>query len=287
MESDYSNKSIKKALSILRSFTAPEPELSATEVARKVGIPWSTTFRILKTLTEEGLLHYDSKNGRKYSIGLALYELGGLYLGTTDIFKAAGLVVKTLNKLTSECVSVSIFDKGHTVIIMKEEPRYHFRFHRYIGERLPAYSTSTGKALLSELSDLEIDSIVLGENLPPLTKKTIATKAEFKKELAEIRKTGVSFDKEGSYEGVEGIASKILNNNGKAIAAMCFVVPTFRMNDSKRQVLANLIKLGCSLTSYRLGYQDKNKPIYDIQEIHTWWIKNGFASDSDALFDTR
>jgi len=92
------NKSLSKAVSVIRCFTPKELELSAADVARKIGIPKTTAHRILKTFAEVGLLEQNATT-HKYTIGPLLYMLGNLYLSTTDVLKAAEPVLEKLNEL--------------------------------------------------------------------------------------------------------------------------------------------------------------------------------------------
>ena len=270
MKDSNINKSLLKAIAVMKSFTPDELELGTVDIARKIGIPLTTTHRILATMTRGGLLEQNAKNG-KYMIGPAFYALGSLYLGTTDIFKVAEPVTKALNDLTGEAVAIAILYQGNVVLIMKEESKHDFRVVTHVGSILTAYASAMGKALLSELTETEIDRIIPEERLPPRTKKTIATKTELKLELEQIRKTGIAFDIEGNYEGVVGIASVIRDRSGKAVAAMSIPVPPFRTDQATRELIAKLVRLGTSLISYRLGYQDTVNPVRDIQEIRFWW----------------
>jgi len=267
-------KSLRRAISVLKCFTPEQPELRGTEIAQKVGIHKTTAHRMLATLAEEGLLDRDVKTG-KYMIGPALYAMGSLYLSTTDVLKTAMPVVKALNDLTGEAVNIGIREKHNIIVVMKEESNYPVRFYHHIGSVMPAYASAMGKALLSELTEEELDSLYPEEKLQPLTKKTIATKTGLKLELEEIRKTGVSFDREGLYEGAEGIASVVRDASGKAIAGMSISVPVFRLQQIGHEgLLATLIKMGSSLVSYRLGYQDTVNPVRSIEEIRSWWEQN-------------
>ena len=263
-------RSLLRAISIIKSFTPKELELSGAEIARKVGIAKTTAYRILECLTENGLLEQNEKRG-KYTIGRELYVQGSLYLGSTDVLKAAEPVMETLNDLTNEAVNLGILDKGNVVFIMKAESKYHFRFAIHIGSVIPAYASTMGKALLSELTEEELARLYPDEKLTPVTKKTIPTKTELKLDLEKIRKSGISFDNEGGYEGVDGIGSVIRDTTGKAIAAMSISVPVFRRDQTYRKRLETLVRLGTNLVSYRLGYQDKDYTVRDIEEIRLWW----------------
>lgn len=268
-----SMRSLVRAISVMQSFTPNELELGGVDIARKVGIPKTTAYRILETLAEGGLLERNEKTG-KYAIGPVFYALGRLYLSTTDVLKTAEPVIETLNELTNESVHMGIFVKGDVILVIQEESRHAVRYAPPAGTLIPAYASAIGKVFLSELTEAELDRLYPEERLRPLTKKTVASKTELRERLEQIRKTGVSIEQEGTYEGIEGIASVIHDASGRAVAAMVFPIPTYRMNQSYRERLATLIKLGCSLTSYRLGYQDKVNPIHDIEDIRLWWEQN-------------
>jgi len=268
-----SMRSLRRALLILSSFSADELELSVSEISYRTGIPKPTVHRIITPLVEFGFLYKNSKRG-KYLIGPSLLSLGSLYLRKVNITKAADSVIKMLNELTGETITVTILDKGNILVVMKEESKHELRIASSIGSSRPAYATASGKALLSELTDEEIDTLFHEERLEPITQKTIKTKTELKRELENINKSGISLDSEGGYEGVEGIGSVIRDANGKAVAAMSIAVPVFRIHQAYRKRLEMLVRLGTSLVSYRLGYQGKDYIVRDIEEIRLWWEQN-------------
>lgn len=267
---DSNVKSLWKAISVIKCFAPNTLELSVADIAKRGGIPKPTVHRLISTLIKGGFIEKNANTG-KYRIGVDLYTQGSLYLSSTDTLKLAEPVMKTLNELTGEAINLAVLDKSNIVFIMKEETKGAFRFFRHIGSVLPAYASAMGKALLSELTESEIDDLFPDERLQPLTKKTIATKTELKRELEHIRKTGYSIDIEGNTEGAMGIASSIRNASGRAVAAMSITIPVSKMNQYNCENLAALIRPASSLVSYRLGYQDSTNPVRDIKDLISWW----------------
>jgi DNA-binding IclR family transcriptional regulator len=137
-----------------------------------------------------------------------------------------------------------------------------------------------GKVLLSEFSDEQIDTLYPNERLQPLTRKTITSKKVLKRELEQIRETGLSYSDGGTYEGLFGIATLIRNANGKGIAAVSINVPSIKSNSIDKEKLGVLIKMGANLISYRLGYENMVDPVRNIREITSWWERNQSVSDS-------
>jgi len=257
-------------MSVIQCFSATEPALTVNEICNKVGLPKPTVYRLLGTLVHGRFLEKDEKT-KEYKIGPELYMLGSLYLNTTDLIVAAEPVTKALNDMTGEAVNVSIIDRAYSIIVLKEETKYRFRWGIHVGHSTVAYSSSMGKALLSELTDEEIDKLYPQENLKKITPKTIATKTELKHELEQIRKTGIAYLVEGDTQGIGGVGAIIRNANGKAVAAMSFSFPRFRVNKARERRLARLIKMGANLVSYRLGFLDKDNSVHGIEDLFLWW----------------
>ena len=225
-----------KAIAVIKSFTLDELELGAKDISRKIGIPFTTTHRILTTLTKERMLEKDPGT-RKYRMGPELYIKGNLYLKSTNLQKIAAPVIKEMNNLTGEVVNLAIFNDGYITIILREETKHHLRLSGYLGFTSPAYANATVKAILNEFSEAQIDEIYPSETLRPLTKKTVATKTELKRELEQIRKTGVAINIEQAFEGEAAIASAIHDSSGTAVAALAIAVPTIRMNKAIEEKL--------------------------------------------------
>jgi len=273
-KSEKYTRSVARVGAVLKCFTPDTWELGVSQISRRASIPKATTHRILLTLTKDGLLERNTRTGN-YRVGHELYILGNRYLSTNDIVSAAEPVTKMLNDLTSETVHVGIFDRGNVLIIMKEESKHAFRVTQHIGTIVPAYTSAMGKTLLSELTDKEIDNLIPEERLKPVTSKTIATKTELKRELEQIRNSGVSLDKEGTIEMIIGTGALIRDDTGKAVAAIGAPFPIFRLNQDGIERVLNLVKMGASLISYRLGYQDASNPTRSIEEIRAYWQRIG------------
>ena len=263
---------LDRPLSVLRCFNPNNLELTANEISDNTGLPKTTTHRILAELIEDRLLEKNSRT-KKYRIGPELYILGSLYLSATDVLQVAEPVTQTLNDLTGETILMGIFDNGVIVITLKEESRHAFRYARHVGSTLPAYASAMGKAFLSEMSEQELDILYPEETLKPIAPKTITTKSELKRSLEEIRKNGVSYTREEGYTGDEAVAWLVRDATNKAVAAMTIAVP-LNMGEERRVWLTGLVKLGCSLISYRLGYLNSAVTVRDISEIRSWAEQN-------------
>lgn len=273
-----SSKLLLRASSVLKAFLSDETELSFVDIVNRVGIPKASAHRILESLVECGFLEQSKKNG-KYNIGVLLHILGSLYLQSADLAKAAEPVLEAINEIVGHTVSVAIYNKGYITRIIKIGGRSPLNVSVSLGIPTPAYCSSVGKALLSELSETEIDNLYHDEILPKFTSKTITSKTELIKQLNQIKKSGIAFANEEAYEGVAGIASLIRDIDGKGIASIGIGIPAYGLTEATYKRFATLVKMGADIISFRLGYVNNNA-IYDVNQLHIWWNKSTLVIDS-------
>lgn len=279
--------SLQKTIAILNSFSPDKPELTASGIADNLKMPRPTVYRILSTLTKAGLLEKKPGKGT-YIIGRSLYTMGSLYLNTTDLYHAAEPVIQAINDITGEVTNVSILDdKGYITMILREESKHPLRHVVHVGTSALAYTRASGKALLSALTDEEIDRLYPEEKLEKLTSKTVATRTELKREMEQARKNGFAFNSEQAFEGIEAVSSVINNARGNVVAAVAISAPVVRMNEEKRKRFASLVKIGAGLISYRLGYQDKAQPVHQVEDLYIWWQQNQYNDISQSNVDVN
>ena len=284
MAKDSSTRSVARVIAVLSCFSPEQFELSPSEIAKQTRIPIATTYRLLNSL-RKGRFLIKRRGSGKYCIGPELYLLGNLFLNTAEPLSAVNPIMKLLNNLTNEVVAAGILEGGYVTVVLREESRHSLRFGVHVGSIFPAHVLSMGKAFLSELSDAEIDELYPQEELKKYTPKTVSTKTKLKRELAEIRKNGIAFNNQQSTEGVESIGVVVHDDTSAAVIALSIGVPTVRMNQTKRELYAQLLIKASNLASYRLGYRNEKEPIKNIEEIRSWWESNQFETE-DTLSQT-
>jgi len=280
MAKESSTRSVARVISVLKCFSPEQLELTPVEISEKTNIPIATTYRLLSGLSKGRLLRKRRTTG-KYCIGPDFYLIGNLFLNTAEPLSVVAPILKLLNSLTSEVVAAGILEGRYVTVILREESRHSLKFGVRVGSIFPTHVLSMGKAFLSELSEAEIDELYPQEELTRYTPRTVATKTELKRELEEIRRTGVAVNIEQTTEGIESVGAVVHDDTGAAVIALSIGVPTIRMNEEKRQRHIQLLKMASSLASYRLGYHDNKTPVKTAEEISSWWDHT-----SDKKLDT-
>ncbi len=245
--------SVGSALRLLKAFTAEEPELGITEIARRLGVAKSTAHRLASTLVAEGFLEQSPVDGR-YRLGLLLFSIGTLVRRRMNVSEQAVPHLQALCEASGETVHLAVLHDTEVVFLRNIESKQAIRPRSYLGVRKPAYCTSEGRALLAFGPPQQVSAVMRGE-LAPRTPKTLTDKAAIAKLLQKIRGIGYAVDDEESEIGMRGVAAPIFDANGLAVASVGVVGPVQRFGAPRQRALAQMVVATAQTISTHLGYQ--------------------------------
>lgn len=249
----YSLSSVSSAVRVLCAFTATEPELGVSELARRLGLGKSTVHRLLSTLAERNLIEQNPGNGR-YRLGLKVYELGTIVSSRLNLHEAVAMHIDGLRDLTGETVHVGILDGREVVYVERRESPQTLRLFGEVGHRNLAHCTSTGKVLLASLEDEALDEILESTALESRTPHTVTDPAELHRDLESIRERGFALNINEAEVGVASIAAPIRDSSGKVIAAISVAGPTLRFQQDALGRLTSAVLQTAKEISSRLGH---------------------------------
>jgi len=99
---------LDRALAVFSLFSDDEPQLTASEIGERAGIPESSLFRLLTMLVDRGLLV--RLPGRRYGIGARLWEFGELSPLALRLRERAIPHRMRLYEVTGENVHLGVLD---------------------------------------------------------------------------------------------------------------------------------------------------------------------------------
>jgi DNA-binding IclR family transcriptional regulator len=240
---------------VLECFSFQAPRLSLTEIAQRVGLPLSTTHRILATLREVGLVEQQGDRDL-YRLGLKLLELGSLVLANMEVHREALPFIEELVRETGETVHLGVFDGAQVVSIEKMDSPHGLASNITIGKGAPSYCTGVGKALLAFQPDAVV-SHVCRLGLETYTPQTITDPAKLRKELAQVRALGYAVDNVEHQPDVRCVAAPIRNHSGDVVASLSISGPASRIPRSRITGLAIRVREVTAKLSARLGFVER------------------------------
>lgn len=169
-----------------------------------MGLSRSTTHRILKCLTEEGLVSYHRRS-RKYEIGMLSYELGltvtnrvlqlAPWTATADrIARRANVTTYLMRRFGLDSVCVHKAEARSVIRVIPVE----------VGQRRSLGVGAGATALLADLPDETVDRVIAAV-MPDLPTFADLTPMGIRQAVAATRQTGFSESQGSAYRKIYGL----------------------------------------------------------------------------------
>jgi IclR family KDG regulon transcriptional repressor len=215
---------------------------SVTEIANLCKLDKSTVYRLLKTLSESGLILQDPIT-HQYFIGPLITEIAANPFVTHENLVSCALnEMKRLSNLTGESIGLHLLI-GIRCVILHEIPSTHdfaisakkkFINHLHAG--------ANTKVLLSQLNNKELKIAMANVVLKPLTELTITDKEQLLAQLKQIKRQGYAISYGERITGGINIAVPV--NNYALPASLSILGPESRMRQKTSEFLRELIASG-------------------------------------------
>lgn len=210
-------QSIERCFTILDHLSSPDSPFSLEDLTQKTGLNKTTCFRFLKTMRRLGLVEQNKKN---YHLGPKIVSLGLKALKGLNIRQEALPVMQKLREETGETVNLSLLSGTEIIFIERLMSDYIVNSNINVGDRLPVYCASMGKAILAFMSEERAAGIISQLKFKAKTERTIDSRTSLKKELTQIRERGYAINNEELEKGLRAAAAPIIDYTGEAFAAI-------------------------------------------------------------------
>lgn len=220
-------QSFARGLAVIRAFDAEHPELTLTEVARRAEIPPAAARRFLRTLEALGYVRSDGRSsatrssaGRSFALTPRVLELGFSYLSALSLPEVMQPHLEALSRELGESVSAAVLAGGDIVYVARVPTRRIMTVGITIGTRFPAYATSMGRVLLSQLPPDEAADVLRAAEPSALTDRTITDLGALEAEVARVREQGWALVDGELEAGLRSLAVPVRGRDGRAAAAL-------------------------------------------------------------------
>jgi len=252
-ESNYTIRSIRRAIHILNSLDNEKKGLTLSELTKKLNISKSTIFRILLNLKDEGFVS-KKQHTNKYYIGKKIFELSQNITQENDLRKIALPFMKELSYLINESVSLQVPYDEYRACIEKVDSTHIVMYKIQLGRPIPLFAGAAGKAILAFLSKEKITNIMNHTNFTKFAKNTITDPAQLLKELEKIRKEGYATSFEELVHDGASVATAIFDKNKEVIASLSIATIVSRLKEKEKITFhASLLKEFSKKISSRLS----------------------------------
>jgi len=221
------------------------------EISREIGIPPSTSYRILASLLKYDYVRRNRKDAR-YFLGFTHLRLAEAVVEGMDLSAVCLPYLEELHNQTEETTFFALFN-GQQCVTMQTCGQVDTRVAVGLGEVMPLHAAASGKAVLAFLSRKEAERLLRGMKLEIFTPRTHRSVGALRKELEEIRRTGIAVNRQEFHNGINALAAPIFNNEGRPVGSIALVGTSIDLDPAQLEEYAPLfIEAAASITE-RLG----------------------------------
>ncbi|MDI3548310.1 MAG: IclR family transcriptional regulator, acetate operon repressor [Halanaerobiales bacterium] len=253
-------QSVVKAMKIFEELAYNGAPLSLSRLSQRVDMNISTVHRLINTLVKLGYVMQNTEG--YYCLGMHAYETADIINHNFDLRELVRPYLEEIQASCNETTNLVVLEDNQVVYLDQVESTKMVRMFASVGSKGPAYSTGSGKVLLSYLSKKDLEEYINKTNFIKYTENTIVDPEKLKEELAEIRKRGYALDFEEMEKGVCCVAVPVIGKGGRLLGAISVSGPATRMTkEYMDQVLIPLVKGKAAEIRLKLekGYRPINK----------------------------
>ncbi|MFP5510243.1 MAG: IclR family transcriptional regulator [Alphaproteobacteria bacterium] len=211
--------SLAKGLRLLRAFDETHTELSLGDLAQRTGLDKSAVQRLANTLHIEGMLDKNPIT-RRFRPSHAWLELAYAYYWSDQLVGQAIPKLIDLSQDLGETVNLAELSGDHIIYVSRLPCKRTYFAATVIGRRLPALSTSGGRAMIATFPPEEREHAIRTWPLKVFTPQTTLDRDSIRDSINTAVRKGFAISSGQMILSEIGVACPITGPSGRAFAAV-------------------------------------------------------------------
>jgi DNA-binding IclR family transcriptional regulator len=224
----YFSRAVAKALETLEVLQAGEGPMTLNEVAQRLQLSKTSTFRLLRTLESSGCL--TANEWGKYSLAPGVHSVVSTQT-VARLLRAAIPRLQHLSRQLRETTSLAaLFENRIEVIAVVESPQ-PIRMSNIVGHILPPNASSLGKVITAFQNEERREKLLRSYGVYRFTDQTITDRTELDQEFGRVREQSFAIDLEESVCDGHCFGVPVFGSAGDVGAAISVSLPKARVLD--------------------------------------------------------
>lgn len=233
-------KSAERTLQILEVFAAAGEPLGIAELARRLAIPVSACYGLIRTLELRGYL-YELGLRRGWYPTLRWVQKARAVAEHDPVLERVSPLLEVLRKASGETVVLGKRSGNMVIYLDVLESSNPIRYSAQAGERKPLYSSAAGKALLGAMDAVQRETLLATLKLTRVTPNTIVRRELLKKDLSAGARRGWYMTRGENVVDVHAIAAPVRIDG--ELYAIVLAGPAHRFEAGLKNYAAALLRV--------------------------------------------
>jgi DNA-binding IclR family transcriptional regulator len=230
-----------------------------SELSKRIGLHNSTTFHLVKTMVSLGYIR-QIRDSKRYRIGRPLFALAASALDEIEMVSLATPVLESLSRESGESSHFAVRMGDNVVVVARTSGPGAFQLVDRAGIVRPIHCTALGKVILAALQPDQFERYLARAELKAFSPKSIQEVEPLRRDIAEVRRSGVAFD-DGEFDAeVRCVAVPVRDFTGRVAGAIGISGPVWRMSIQALQNLTRTVENAATQLSTEFGYRGEDQP---------------------------
>jgi IclR family pca regulon transcriptional regulator len=238
-------KSAARILDVLELMAGLPHGIRVNELARRLSMPKSSASSLVATLHGRGYLDAADDGYRLAEPYRRTGWVGGM---TAALVRAGRPVMERLVADTGESAFLGVpthgFEVRYVAKIVSDHP---LRYDGDLTALRPAFCTSIGQAILSQLPPKAIDRYFETHALETVTPRTITDVAAIRRTLEQARARGYVTIADSHVMGASGVAAPVFSGD-RVVAGLAVIAPNARFDAARKAIVPAVVEAARALS---------------------------------------
>ncbi len=233
------SRALSKGLEIIDLLSSLEAPLSLGAIAHQIRLGKPSTFRLLQTLVNTGVIG-TSGNGDYYPVRRLTPVQSSTWV--EGLVNSSSEIMERLSGALAEAVTLAALFDDHVRVVHTIESTREIRMSNYLTRILSPYASSLGKAIAAFQSPARLNQLLQVYGVYPITANTITDPTLILNEMARTRERGYSAEFEETVKGGCCFGAPIRMADQNVRAAVSVSLPVSRLTENMEARLGELVK---------------------------------------------
>jgi DNA-binding IclR family transcriptional regulator len=240
MQGPTRTKSLVRAVEVLRAVTSSNGNCTPASIAKAIGVPRSTVYRLLATLESVGLVEPTGEG--TWVVGYELVRLGRHADLSRALVPRAQPLLEGLVSACGETAMLTLPRGAFDVdVVSQVDAPNLLGMTSWVGRPIQMHASAAGKLLLAELSPQERARYCSSIALTRLTGRTITEPEALERELQTVAAQGYAETIDELEEGLGGIVAPVRDDPGGLVAMIGIYGPSSRVFGDTRDATTRAV----------------------------------------------
>jgi IclR family pca regulon transcriptional regulator len=226
--------SLGKGLAVMEILAANPAGLTLTEMAAKADMTRAGARRFLLTLVDSG---YAIQQERRFLLSPRLLTVARTWLQGSSLWTYAEPFLREVAGKFNESSSAAVLSGEDIVYVARIPGRHILSVALNVGTRLPAWCTSMGRVLLSDMPTADLRTFLGSARIVAHTPKSITDLRKLEREIADVAVQGYAVIDEELEIGLRSIAVPVRDRAGRVVAAINISTQSSRFSPDEMKTL--------------------------------------------------